>query len=175
MLTSFLRCRHTVPASPMRKCWNRQTGTFEVRVSMTCGFKSHLPHQQKERRDVVLGALCFCGTAFFTALCLHSDTKAAQATVKRRIVVWRRNRAARSGTAARNALLSRRLVVTCCSRTRCVPASSCNIPRRADRSAPPGFLLGVPATKCGQAAYRRVKRVSANQIKKVKLWRSSSC
>ena len=33
----------------MRKCWNRQTGTFEVRVSMTCGFKSHLPHQPKER------------------------------------------------------------------------------------------------------------------------------
>lgn len=31
----------------MRKCWNRQTGTFEVRVSMTCGFKSHLPHQTK--------------------------------------------------------------------------------------------------------------------------------
>lgn len=36
----------------MRKCWNRQTGTFEVRVSMTCGFKSHLPHQKKERRNV---------------------------------------------------------------------------------------------------------------------------
>lgn len=36
----------------MRKCWNRQTGTFEVRVSMTCGFKSHLPHQLKERRNV---------------------------------------------------------------------------------------------------------------------------
>ena len=31
-----------------RKCWNRQTGTFEVRVSMTCGFKSHLPHQLKK-------------------------------------------------------------------------------------------------------------------------------
>ena len=31
----------------MRKCWNRQTGTFEVRVSMTCGFKSHLPHQKR--------------------------------------------------------------------------------------------------------------------------------
>ena len=30
----------------MRKCWNRQTGTFEVRVSMTCGFKSHLPHHK---------------------------------------------------------------------------------------------------------------------------------
>ena len=29
----------------MRECWNRQTGTFEVRVSMTCGFKSHLSHQ----------------------------------------------------------------------------------------------------------------------------------
>ena len=32
----------------MRKCWNRQTGTFEVRVSMTCGFKSHLPHQKEK-------------------------------------------------------------------------------------------------------------------------------
>ena len=31
----------------MRKCWNRQTGTFEVRVSFSCGFKSHLPHHQK--------------------------------------------------------------------------------------------------------------------------------
>ena len=30
-----------------RKCWNRQTGTFEVRVSMTCGFKSHLPRKKK--------------------------------------------------------------------------------------------------------------------------------
>ena len=28
----------------MRVCWNRQTGTFEVRVSMTCGFKSHRSH-----------------------------------------------------------------------------------------------------------------------------------
>ena len=40
----------------MRKCWNRQTGTFEVRVSMTCGFKSHLPHQIKERQAVWFGA-----------------------------------------------------------------------------------------------------------------------
>ena len=31
----------------MRECWNRQTGTFEVRVSLTCGFKSHLAHFQK--------------------------------------------------------------------------------------------------------------------------------
>ena len=29
----------------MRSCWNRQTGTFEGRVSLTYGFKSHLPHQ----------------------------------------------------------------------------------------------------------------------------------
>ena len=40
-----------------RKCWNRQTGTFEVRVSMTCGFKSHLPHQEKERYNFGCGAL----------------------------------------------------------------------------------------------------------------------
>ena len=29
----------------MRVCWNRQTGTFEGRVSLTYGFKSRLPHQ----------------------------------------------------------------------------------------------------------------------------------
>ena len=29
----------------MRVCWNRQTGTFEVRVSKTCGFKSRHSHQ----------------------------------------------------------------------------------------------------------------------------------
>ena len=40
----------------MRKCWNRQTGTFEVRVSMTCGFKSHLPHQEK---STLWGAFLF--------------------------------------------------------------------------------------------------------------------
>ena len=28
-----------------RACWNWQTGTFEGRVSMTCGFKSHCSHQ----------------------------------------------------------------------------------------------------------------------------------
>ena len=39
----------------MRKCWNRQTGTFEVRVSMTCGFKSHLPHQENPRNQADFG------------------------------------------------------------------------------------------------------------------------
>lgn len=29
----------------MRACWNRQTGTFEGRVLMACGFKSHCSHQ----------------------------------------------------------------------------------------------------------------------------------
>ena len=28
----------------MRECWNWQTGTFEVRVSTTYGFKSRLAH-----------------------------------------------------------------------------------------------------------------------------------
>ena len=28
-------------------CWNRQTGTFEGRVSLTYGFKSHYSHQIK--------------------------------------------------------------------------------------------------------------------------------
>ena len=30
----------------VRQCWNRQTGTFEGRVSLTYGFKSRLPHQE---------------------------------------------------------------------------------------------------------------------------------
>ena len=32
----------------MRVCWNRQTGTFEGRVSSTYGFKSHHSHQIQE-------------------------------------------------------------------------------------------------------------------------------
>ena len=49
----------------MRKCWNRQTGTFEVRVSMTCGFKSHLPHHKNDAKSLrfdVVFVLCahFC-------------------------------------------------------------------------------------------------------------------
>ena len=40
----------------MRECWNRQTGTFEVRVSLTCGFKSHLSHQTPFR----FWAVFFC-------------------------------------------------------------------------------------------------------------------
>ncbi len=31
----------------MRVCWNRQTGTFEGRVSLAYGFKSHHSHQNK--------------------------------------------------------------------------------------------------------------------------------
>ena len=31
----------------MRVCWNRQTGTFEGRVSLTDGFKSRHSHQSK--------------------------------------------------------------------------------------------------------------------------------
>ena len=32
----------------MRVCWNRQTGTFEGRVSMTYEFKSRHSHQPKD-------------------------------------------------------------------------------------------------------------------------------
>ena len=42
----------------MRQCWNRQTGTFEGRVSKTYGFKSHLPHHQKDQ-DFCLGLFDF--------------------------------------------------------------------------------------------------------------------
>ena len=36
----------------MRVCWNRQTGTFEGRVSLTYGFKSHYSHQNKSADSV---------------------------------------------------------------------------------------------------------------------------
>ena len=32
----------------MRVCWNRQTGTFEGRVSTTYGFKSHHSHHMNK-------------------------------------------------------------------------------------------------------------------------------
>lgn len=56
----------------MRKCWNRQTGTFEVRVSMTCGFKSHLPHQKEKDafgRLFLFGAVGSTKPAQRTSLC----------------------------------------------------------------------------------------------------------
>ena len=34
----------------MRECWNWQTGTFEVRVSLTYGFKSRFSHHMNETR-----------------------------------------------------------------------------------------------------------------------------
>ena len=43
----------------MRVCWNRQTGTFEVRVSMTCGFKSHRSHHQTESGRNLRSGLSF--------------------------------------------------------------------------------------------------------------------
>lgn len=36
----------------MRECWNWQTGTFEVRVSTTYGFKSRLAHHTKKPRQI---------------------------------------------------------------------------------------------------------------------------
>ena len=47
-LTSGFCCG--IILSVERQCWNRQTGTFEGRVSLTYGFKSHLPHQFKLRK-----------------------------------------------------------------------------------------------------------------------------
>ena len=35
----------------MRVCWNRQTGTFEGRVSMTYEFKSRHSHQAEPGRN----------------------------------------------------------------------------------------------------------------------------
>ena len=36
----------------MRVCWNRQTGTFEGRVSTTYGFKSRHSHQKQGRLNL---------------------------------------------------------------------------------------------------------------------------
>ena len=48
-------CKITIQQC-MRVCWNRQTGTFEGRVSLTYGFKSHYSHQGSEPK----GLLLFC-------------------------------------------------------------------------------------------------------------------
>lgn len=40
----------------MRVCWNRQTGTFEGRVSLTYGFKSHYSHQIGIYKEMVHNA-----------------------------------------------------------------------------------------------------------------------
>ena len=69
----------------MRQCWNRQTGTFEVRVSTTCGFKSHLPHQCNAellaRRYFFISSpaapaaeTALSGLACLYALCILPDT-----------------------------------------------------------------------------------------------------
>ena len=44
----------------MRVCWNRQTGTFEGRVSSTYGFKSRHSHQTKKdfHLEVLFVLLC---------------------------------------------------------------------------------------------------------------------
>ena len=51
----------------MRACWNWQTGTFEGRVFMTCGFKSHCSHQKKAHR--------WC--AFFNEICRCASSEMA--------------------------------------------------------------------------------------------------
>ena len=44
----------------MRVCWNRQTGTFEGRVSLTYGFKSRHSHHKNCTAHFVLCNFCFC-------------------------------------------------------------------------------------------------------------------
>ena len=52
----------------MRECWNWQTGTFEVRVSTTYGFKSRLAHQRQaaapKSRTSPCGVRDFCCPRF---------------------------------------------------------------------------------------------------------------
>ena len=43
----------------MRVCWNRQTGTFEGRVSMTYEFKSRHSHQRDAGPNSPLGSALF--------------------------------------------------------------------------------------------------------------------
>ena len=76
----------------MRECWNRQTGTFEVRVSLTCGFKSHLSHQTPFR----FWAVFFCAhNAKAVRISeplfrLYSAVKWLQCAVWRRCLVYAR-------------------------------------------------------------------------------------
>lgn len=43
----------------MRECWNWQTGTFEVRVSTTYGFKSRLAHHENPEGIKLSGFFVF--------------------------------------------------------------------------------------------------------------------
>lgn len=65
----------------MRVCWNRQTGTFEGRVSSTYGFKSRLPHQVLARAAQY--PTSFCGVGFFNSAAqeylFHSSNTIAKA------------------------------------------------------------------------------------------------
>ena len=51
----------------MRVCWNRQTGTFEGRVSMTYEFKSRHSHQ-RPKTFISSGFRTFSFTIFFKKL-----------------------------------------------------------------------------------------------------------
>ena len=65
-----LPCIMVLGIKNKRQCWNWQTGTFEGRVSLTYGFKSHLPHQAEPGRTSRL-------RFFFISLIqtLHQPTK----------------------------------------------------------------------------------------------------
>ena len=49
--------------SQLRVCWNRQTGTFEGRVSLTYGFKSRHSHQKDKSQKWLYKAVS--GVFFF--------------------------------------------------------------------------------------------------------------
>ena len=59
----------------MRVCWNRQTGTFEGRVSLTYGFKSRHSHHGLSRFDDVNSLdfssfLNICVVDWLNSLCI---------------------------------------------------------------------------------------------------------
>ena len=70
----------------MRECWNRQTGTFEVRVSLTCGFKSHLSHQTPFR----FWAVFFCAYKAKAVRISEPLFRLYDAVKRLQCVVWRR-------------------------------------------------------------------------------------
>ena len=47
-----IRSPRTAVIGSMRECWNWQTGTFEVRVSKTYGFKSRFSHHQEAIKKI---------------------------------------------------------------------------------------------------------------------------
>lgn len=121
----------------MRECWNWQTGTFEVRVSLTYGFKSRFSHhtcgeQFAHRRFLFLSfSPAFRVEIFFVA---QTYVGAKFALLWLIFLPWTRNKP-----------YARSVVPPLCKRLRLLRLSACK--RARDASAGCQLLAGAPAAQ----------------------------